>query len=111
MQKKHKQQETSEEQVREPRKRTPTFLLELPLQVTPRQAARKSKRTGTRASFPPQTRKVGSVVGTPEPLRIYTGEHSEQGFKRFDALNAHDLELLSNLETHVPANDCTNGNR
>ncbi len=40
MQKKHKQQETSEEQVREPRKRTPTFLLELPLQVTPRQAAR-----------------------------------------------------------------------
>jgi len=40
MQKKHKQQETSEEQVREPRKRTPTFLLELPLQVTPGQAAR-----------------------------------------------------------------------
>src|SRR5947209_12450598 len=40
MQKKRKKQESSQEQVREPRKHTPTFLLELPLQVTPRQAAR-----------------------------------------------------------------------
>ena len=40
MQKKRKKHETSQEAVREPRKQTPTFLLELPLQVTRRQAAR-----------------------------------------------------------------------
>jgi transposase len=40
MQKKRKKHETSQEVVREPRKQTPTFLLELPLQVTQGQAAR-----------------------------------------------------------------------
>jgi hypothetical protein len=40
MQKKRKKHQTSQEAVREPRKQTPTFLLELPLQVTAGQAAR-----------------------------------------------------------------------